>query len=317
MSQSPSDPYEILQVSRNAELDVIEAAYRRLARKRHPDVSGSPEAHRQMQLLNWAYELLRDPVARAQYDRHHPVPRPSGRRDGEWETVAPPADYAPDRRSVTRPEPTGPQASGEHVGRPPPKPQRGPRTGRWIVVLGVLAVLCLAVLLFGGGGTDDEPTPTPTRVSPDGSVIATMPLVSPGPRPTQTHTIRKVATSHVMEELGRAGFELRSDGTVGGYPAYRANYDSYVVMVLVVGEPSQLVQAEMTIFYNEMGRDTPGFPLLIRAIAPDLEDTFLEWVVQVTGQTHATTRIDNLDFNLTRFTNTELGSGSTLTVTVR
>lgn len=37
------DPYEILQVSKNAETEVIEAAYRRLARKYHPDANPATE----------------------------------------------------------------------------------------------------------------------------------------------------------------------------------------------------------------------------------------------------------------------------------
>jgi len=63
------DPYVILQVARHAEPEVIEAAYRRLARKYHPDVDSSPEANTRMQKINWAYEILKDPVKRAAYDR--------------------------------------------------------------------------------------------------------------------------------------------------------------------------------------------------------------------------------------------------------
>ncbi|MBI5054814.1 MAG: DnaJ domain-containing protein, partial [Chloroflexi bacterium] len=48
------DYYEILQVSPNAELEVIEAAYKRLARKYHPDYNESPDAVQRMQELNEA-----------------------------------------------------------------------------------------------------------------------------------------------------------------------------------------------------------------------------------------------------------------------
>ena len=63
------DPYRILQVARHAEQEVIEAAYRRLARKYHPDVNQSADAKERMQEFNWAYETLRDPQKRAHYDR--------------------------------------------------------------------------------------------------------------------------------------------------------------------------------------------------------------------------------------------------------
>ncbi len=63
------DAYEVLQVHRRAEPDVIEAAFRRLARKYHSDVSGMDDGGRRMRELNAAYEVLRDPLRRAAYDR--------------------------------------------------------------------------------------------------------------------------------------------------------------------------------------------------------------------------------------------------------
>jgi curved DNA-binding protein CbpA len=68
------DPYETLQVSRAAEPEVIAAAYRSLARKYHPDSSASPQANRRMQEINAAYEILKDPIKRKEYDRAHPYP---------------------------------------------------------------------------------------------------------------------------------------------------------------------------------------------------------------------------------------------------
>lgn len=61
--------YEILQVDPRAEPEVLEAAFRRLARKYHPDISGTTEGDRRMRELNAAYEVLRDPRRREQYDR--------------------------------------------------------------------------------------------------------------------------------------------------------------------------------------------------------------------------------------------------------
>ena len=72
------DYYSILQVDPRAEPEVIEAAYRRLSRKHHPDVSGNAEAGQRMRELNEAYEVLSDPVRRRAYDRRRPKgPGPS------------------------------------------------------------------------------------------------------------------------------------------------------------------------------------------------------------------------------------------------
>ena len=63
------DPYKTLQVDPEAEDEVIQAAYRRLARKYHPDVASGAEAAARMAGINAAWELLGDPVKRALYDR--------------------------------------------------------------------------------------------------------------------------------------------------------------------------------------------------------------------------------------------------------
>ncbi|TFZ82207.1 DnaJ C-terminal domain-containing protein [Candidatus Macondimonas diazotrophica] len=69
------DYYRILGVSREASADTIKAAYRRLARKYHPDVSRETDAESRFKEINEAYEALKDPEKRAVYDRiatgHH------------------------------------------------------------------------------------------------------------------------------------------------------------------------------------------------------------------------------------------------------
>lgn len=62
------DLYKVLQVDPEAEVDVIQAAYRRLAQRHHPDLAGGEEASGRMIALNAAWEVLRDPGRRAAYD---------------------------------------------------------------------------------------------------------------------------------------------------------------------------------------------------------------------------------------------------------
>jgi hypothetical protein len=72
------DLYEILQVSPRAEPEVIEAAFRRLARMYHPDVHPSGGDPGRMVAFNLAYETLKDPAKRAAYDRRRATTESSG-----------------------------------------------------------------------------------------------------------------------------------------------------------------------------------------------------------------------------------------------
>jgi curved DNA-binding protein len=63
------DYYEVMGVARDASAEDIKRAYRRLARKFHPDVSKEPDAEARFKEIGEAYEALRDPEKRAAYDR--------------------------------------------------------------------------------------------------------------------------------------------------------------------------------------------------------------------------------------------------------
>src|ERR1700741_359269 len=64
------DYYTSLGVTKNASQEDIQRAYRKLARKYHPDVSKTPDAEEKFKDIGEAYEVLKDPDKRAKYDRY-------------------------------------------------------------------------------------------------------------------------------------------------------------------------------------------------------------------------------------------------------
>ncbi len=67
------DYYQVLGLSKNATEKEIKSAYRKLARKHHPDVNpGDNAAEEQFKKVSEAYDVLRDPEKRAAYDRYGP-----------------------------------------------------------------------------------------------------------------------------------------------------------------------------------------------------------------------------------------------------
>ncbi len=93
-----NDPYEILQVHRKAEPEVIRAAYRALARKYHPDFGGDPA---RMVALGEAFATIGDADRRAAYDME--AARSHTRRATDRKTtVAAPPNGVADRRGQDR-----------------------------------------------------------------------------------------------------------------------------------------------------------------------------------------------------------------------
>ncbi|HWT70846.1 MAG TPA: DnaJ C-terminal domain-containing protein [Oxalicibacterium sp.] len=127
------DYYKTLGVPRDAEPETIKAAYRRLARKYHPDVSREPLAELRFKEVGEAYKVLKDPAARAAYDL---IPAPRYQSQGNSEP-RPQAKRRPTESAPRRPVHDAPRAAprrddesfgdilGEIMGRPSTSRPRG------------------------------------------------------------------------------------------------------------------------------------------------------------------------------------------------
>jgi len=104
MADEGPDLYRVLQVDPAADPDVIQAAYRVLARKHHPDLVGDEQA---MKALNAAWEILGDPELRARYDqdRGEATARATKRRAG---TALSPKPYLRQHAGPPPGNPSGP-----------------------------------------------------------------------------------------------------------------------------------------------------------------------------------------------------------------
>ena len=123
--------YELLQVQPTADVEVIRAAYRSLARRYHPDQNPSPSAEATTKRLNEAWEVLSDPAKRAEYDRQ----------------------FAAGSSSRPAPQPRPPNRPTQETPPPRPKPSPPPRAsgpeptgGGWPVSLGIVL---LGILVLG------------------------------------------------------------------------------------------------------------------------------------------------------------------------
>jgi curved DNA-binding protein CbpA len=112
----PTDPYKVLQVDPEAEDEVVHAAYRRLARKYHPDLAAGPEAAARMLAINAAWDLIGEPDRRAAFERER------ARRARPVRADASEASAAPAQPRPAQPRPAQPTRAQPTRAQPPPPP---------------------------------------------------------------------------------------------------------------------------------------------------------------------------------------------------
>ncbi len=123
-----SDAYAVLGVEPSVDDDAIQAAYRRLARRYHPDIAGET-ATNQMMKINAAFDRVRDPIRRAEYDLEldeiDPIRAAKARRRPHRHDPSSPTQAEAAQRTATAYQPydrpqqrDGTGAAGRPPGRP-------------------------------------------------------------------------------------------------------------------------------------------------------------------------------------------------------
>ena len=120
------DYYKILGVAKTASADEIKKAFRKLARKYHPDVSKEPDAQARMAELNEAQAVLSDPEKRVAYDALGN--QPPGQRDFRPPPTGTPASSFPTARAALAPARTTATSSSSFSAAPatPAQPRAPP-----------------------------------------------------------------------------------------------------------------------------------------------------------------------------------------------
>jgi DnaJ domain len=193
--------YEILGVSADATEDEVRAAYRRLVRQIHPDTGGSAAI---FGIVHEAYEVLRDPQKRAEYDRAQGGAASRARS----ETPAPPPSQSTSSGRTSPGPDTSPPNDHLHRNSASDDGQRSRRIARRGVVTAGLAVLVAVAITKVVQAEDQQPSSSADRfdLSQPTSISVSVPTDEPieSPAPTLTPTPTPVRTSAAARSSKRA-----------------------------------------------------------------------------------------------------------------
>jgi hypothetical protein len=203
------DPYQILQVSPHARVDVIEAAYRRLARMYHPDLNPDVEAQNKMKDINWARDLLRDPIERVEWDHRH--------------------DAARREAAPSSPAPAPPPAPTPHPSArvPQPAPVKLPALA-WIALAAIGLALSVALLpRVNPADTAAAATGAPSTATAAAAIATAQAVASAPALPTLViNPLRaggcllwtEIGPAHIGQDLCIFGIIIQNEPRSGSVP---------------------------------------------------------------------------------------------------
>lgn len=197
--------YDNLRVTRDAPLEVIKAAYRALAQKHHPDVSASPDSLRVMKIINEAWEVLSDPLKRAEHDAW------IAHEEGGEQANPTPGSHRSQSESGTSDSDSRPtEQGGRHSNRPggaevaPREIGRSRIGNRTLAFVAIGFVLFVAVVWRSQPGSTSTPAAASLADGPSVTAAADMALVPPAvaERPSIADQLkaRQSASSLVMPD---------------------------------------------------------------------------------------------------------------------
>lgn len=215
------DLYELLGVSPTASPEVIAAAYKAMMKRYHPDAGGNTE---QAQRINNAYDVLRDPLLRAEYDRTRRGNPRSREASAESHVICPrcrtknnikEADLERARcgrcgEPFVSKEGSAREPRGDEHPKPAPAPTSPGVFPSWLSRVALAAGgLGLALYVFSqspGTPIVEAPQPAPTAETP----VAAAPQPSPTPSPTES-PVRSPDMEALRKDLRALGGKIADE----------------------------------------------------------------------------------------------------------
>ena len=199
------DPFEILQISKDAEMEVIKAAHSSLAKKYQPDTDSTPAAEEKLRELTWAFEQLSDPTKRQQWI--HRKKEAAAKVKESPEILKKIMSFFNTNTCLdcgTKYDHTYracPNCKGVRI-----KPKFYQNKLFWIIGVSAIIITVLIVILGSISG-DDGPEPTPTQ----------------SPTPTINFAKTEEALAHMLETSQANAAAIASE--IATTPTYEASTD--------------------------------------------------------------------------------------------
>lgn len=197
------NPYKVLQIASDAEPEVVDAAYKSLSKKYHPDIDTSPNAQEKMKEINWAYSVLSNPQKRKEWDE--------SQKNVESKKSSPPTQ----KTSTNRNEQSG-QSNPTYVKKnhprkqktassPPIRKEKGLNPGK-SALIAIVILIIIPLCFFGFLNAQSTPsarnsnqsqiTKIPTTIKRNPTPTPIRPTRTPKP-PTATPVVSNTSSSFV------------------------------------------------------------------------------------------------------------------------